>query len=126
MLQRQSAEREAGAGVGQPAGDDRVSRRHRHTDALEPVHHSVRGMKAARRDDGTIIPMVAMCMVALITIWPIVIALGATRTPRRDPRSAADAGATAGAFAVPSTTPITICTDALTYAFQSIGGTQPS
>ena len=83
-------------------------------------------MRRVRRDDGVILPFVALCLVAIVVVVAIVIDLGATRALRRDTRSAADAGATAGAFSTKDTTPVDVCIDALAYAFSTLGGTQPS
>jgi hypothetical protein len=74
-----------------------------------------------RGDKGTILPIVAMSMLALLTMVAIVIDLGATRSLRRDARSASDAGATAGALAIGSPTSGSACTDALGYTLKDLG-----
>jgi hypothetical protein len=78
-----------------------------------------------RADKGTILPIVAMSMLALLTMVAIVVDLGATRSLRRDARSATDAGATSGALALGSPTAGSACADALAYTFSGLGGTQP-
>jgi len=76
---------------------------------------------------GAIIPLVALCMVAILTMLAIVIDLGAVRAGRRDARLAADGGATAGAFSLKDTSGTAKqCLDALAYTFLDLGGTQPS
>jgi hypothetical protein len=66
-------------------------------------------------------------MIALLTVVALVIDLGATRSLRRDARTAADAGSTAGALAVQDPTgTTTACVDAFAYTFKNLGGTQPS
>jgi hypothetical protein len=78
-------------------------------------------------DRGTVLPFVALSMVAILTVLAIVIDLGATRSFRRDTRSAADAGATAGAVAMTdASSGLSACADAMAYAFRDIGGSQPS
>jgi hypothetical protein len=79
-----------------------------------------------RADKGTILPIVAMSMLGILAIVAIVIDLGATRSLRRDARSATDAGATAGALGIASPTPGSECTDAFAYTFKDLGGTQPT
>jgi len=84
-------------------------------------------MIADQRDQGAVIPLMAFCMFAILVVLAIVIDLGATRSLRRDARTAADVGATAGAFAVRDTTGTAKqCTDALGYTFLDLGGIQPS
>ncbi len=78
-----------------------------------------------RRDRGSVIPLVALCMVGLLVIVALVIDLGATRSQRRDSRTATDAGATAGAVAM-GTPGSNACMDALAYTFKDLGGTQPT
>jgi hypothetical protein len=66
-------------------------------------------------------------MTSIVMVLAIVIGLGASRSLRREARSAADAGATAGALSVrdPSGT-AKQCTEAMGYTFLDLGGTQPS
>ncbi len=71
-------------------------------------------------------PFVAFSMVALLSVVAIVIDLGATRSLRRDSRSATDAGATAGALAIASPVSGAACNDAFAYTFRDLGGTQPT
>ncbi|MEY2432568.1 MAG: hypothetical protein QOC92_2293 [Acidimicrobiaceae bacterium] len=84
-------------------------------------------MIGGERDRGAVIPLLALCMTAIVMMLAIVIGLGATRSQRREARSAADAGATAGALSVrdPSGT-AKQCTEAMGYTFLNVGGTQPS
>src|SRR5205085_4328424 len=64
---------------------------------------------------------------ALLVVVALVIDMGATRSLRRDARSAADAGATAGAVVLRDTSGTGVpCIAAMAYAFRDIGGTQPS
>jgi hypothetical protein len=79
-----------------------------------------------QRDAGSVLPLVAFCMVGLLAVVAIVVDLGATRSLRRDTRAAADAGAAAGAMAIGAPAVGTMCLDAMSYAFQGVGGTQPS
>gem|GEM_PF-6904692 len=80
-----------------------------------------------RRDRGSILPIVAFSMIALLIMVAIVIDLGATRSQRRDARSASDAGATAGAVALGgATNAIAACSDALYYTYENLGGTMPT
>ena len=84
-------------------------------------------MIAGERDRGAVIPLVALCMTAIVMMAAIVIGLGATRSMRREARSAADAGATAGALSVRDTSGTAKqCTVAMGYTFVNLGGTQPS
>jgi hypothetical protein len=79
------------------------------------------------RDHGSILLIVAISMAALLTFVAIVIDLGATRSTRRDTRSAADASASAGAVSLKDPAGAgTACADALAYAFRGVGGSQPS
>ena len=74
-----------------------------------------------------VLPFVVLCMTAILIMLAIVIDLGATRSLRREARSAADAGATAGAFSVRDTTGTgKQCTDAMAYTFLDLGATQPT
>ncbi|MEY2402959.1 MAG: hypothetical protein QOD38_510 [Acidimicrobiaceae bacterium] len=73
------------------------------------------------------LPFVALSMIAILAVLAIVIDLGATRSFRSDTRSAADAGASAGAVALSDTSSGTAaCVDAMAYAFRDVGGSQPS
>ena len=84
-------------------------------------------MIGGERDRGAVIPLVALCMTAIVMMLAIVIGLGATRSLRREARSAADAGATAGALSVRDASGTAKqCTEALSYTFLNLGGTQPS
>ena len=84
-------------------------------------------MIGGERDRGAVIPLAAICMTAIVMMLAIVIGLGATRSQRRDARSAADAGATAGALSVRDPTGAARqCTEAMGYTFLNLGGTQPS
>ena len=79
------------------------------------------------RERGAVIPLVALSMVALLAIAAIVVDLASTRSLQRGARSAADAGATAGALGLENaSSTIAACTDAFFYAFRNLGGTQPT
>ena len=84
-------------------------------------------MIGGQRDRGAVVPIVALCMTAIVMMLAIVIGLGASRSLRREARSAADAGATAGALSVRDPTGTAKqCTAAMAYTFLDVGGTQPS
>ncbi|MEA3218039.1 MAG: hypothetical protein QOJ19_4195 [Acidimicrobiia bacterium] len=73
------------------------------------------------------LPFVALSMIAILAVLAIVIDLGATRSFRRDARSAADAGAAAGAVALSDTSSGTpTCVDAMAYAFRDVGDSPSS
>jgi hypothetical protein len=63
-------------------------------------------------------------MIGLLVIVALVIDMGATRSLRRDARTAADAGATAGVVAM-GTPGGSACSDAMAYTFQDLGGMRP-
>ena len=64
-----------------------------------------------QHDEGSVLPLVALCMVGLVVIVALVVDFGATRSLRRDSRTAADPGATAGAVAI-GTPGASMCKDA--------------
>lgn len=71
-----------------------------------------------RRDRGSVVPLVALCMVALVTVLAIVVDLGQERAMRRDAQAVADLAALAGAQAmtVPDgTDPVAGCNEAVSY-----------
>ena len=84
-------------------------------------------MIGGERDRGAVLPLAAICMTAIVMMLAIVIGLGATRSQRSEARSAADAGATAGALSVRDPTGAARqCTEAMDYTFLNLGGTRPS
>lgn len=83
-------------------------------------------MRSARDDRGVVLPLVALCLVAILMMVAIVIDLGATRSARSEARSAADAAAAAGATGLSGPNAATACADAFAYAFQGLGGSAPS
>jgi hypothetical protein len=74
-----------------------------------------------------VIPLVALCMTSIVMMVAIVVGLAATRSLRREARSAADVGATAGALSVRDRSGTAKqCTEAMGYTFLNLQGTQPS
>ncbi|MEY2430807.1 MAG: hypothetical protein QOC92_532, partial [Acidimicrobiaceae bacterium] len=71
--------------------------------------------------------MVALCMIALLTVLAIVVDLGSTRAIRSGTRSAADSGSTAGAVALAeAANSVAACEDAFAYTFKLLGDSEPS
>ena len=81
----------------------------------------------ADTERGSVLPIVALSMVAILMIAAIVIDLGYTRSDRNATRAAADAAATSGALTLnDSTDGSGACEDALFYAFKNLGENEPS
>jgi Flp pilus assembly protein TadG len=80
-------------------------------------------VRRTKDDRGVVLILVALAMVALLTIVAIVVDMGATRSRRQNARSAADAGSTAGSTALRTGGG---CADAFSYAFRTIDAPQPT
>jgi len=78
----------------------------------------------AAGERGSVMILFALVLVATVTMVAIVIDLGALRYDRRADRSAADAGATAGAVVLTGAVdgPTKACANAWSYTIRNLGG----
>ena len=91
------------------AGEHRILLRDGNTHARDRLGHEVRGCVSrfappADTERGSVLPIVALSMVAILMIAAIVIDLGYTRSDRNATRAAADAAATSGALTLNDST----------------------
>ncbi len=78
-------------------------------------------------EEGSILILTAILVVAMLLMVAIVVDLGSTRAVRGKARAAADSAATAGALDLGNgTNAATACAKAFGYAFSNLGGNQPT